>query len=104
MAVLPKTKASERLVSRLGPNPLSLEAKEEVLNKVACQESTRTEDFALKAKKTKAKSARCRAVLDQARSSVSPAFVHTGQEETKKGAASWESAPSRKTHQVLHCH
>jgi hypothetical protein len=40
------------LVSRLGPNPLSLEAKEEVLNKVACQESTRTEDFTLNAKKT----------------------------------------------------
>ena len=88
VAVLPETKASERLVSRLGPNPSSPEAKEEVLNAVACQESTQTEDFALKAKKTEAKPARCRAVLDQARSSVFRAFVCTQQEETKKGAAS----------------
>ena len=87
-AVLPETKASERPASHLGPNPSSPEAKEEVLNAVACQESTRTEDFTLKAKKTKAEPARCPAVLDQARSSVSRAFVHTRREETKKGAAS----------------
>jgi len=75
--------------SRFSPNPLSPEAKEEVLNTVACQKSTRTEDFTLKAKKTEAEPARCRAVLDQgARSSVSHAFVRTQQEETKKGAAS----------------
>ena len=86
--VLPKTNASKRSASRLGPNPSSPEAKEEVLNAVACQDSTRTEDFALKAKKTKAEPARCRAVLDQARSSISRAFVRTRREETKKGAAS----------------
>jgi hypothetical protein len=102
VAILPKTKAIERSASHLGLNPLSLEAMEEVLNKVACQESTQTEDFALKAKKTEVEPARCRAVLNQARSSISHAFVHTQQEETKKGAASWKSAPSRKTHQVLH--
>ncbi len=88
VAVLPETKASKRLVSRLGPNPSSPEAKEEVLNAFACQESTRTEDFALKAKKTKAEPACCRTVLDQAWSSVFCAFVRTGREETKKGAAS----------------
>jgi hypothetical protein len=88
VAVLPETKASKHSASRLGPNPLSPEAKEEVLNAVACQESTQTEDFTLKAKKTKAEPARCRAVLDQARSSVSHAFVRTRREETKKGAAS----------------
>jgi hypothetical protein len=87
-AVLPEIKASKRLASHLGPNPLSPEAKEEVLNAVACQESTQTEDFALKAKKTKAEPARCRTVLYQARSSVSRAFVRTRREETKKGAAS----------------
>ncbi len=83
-AVFPKTKASKRSVSHLGPNPSLLEAKEEVLNEVACQESTRTKDFALKAKKTEAEPARCRAVLDQAR-----AFVRMQREEMKKGAASW---------------
>ncbi len=91
-------------MSHLGPNPSLLEAKEEVLNKVACQESTGTEDFALKAKKTEAEPACCRAVLDQAWFSVSRAFVRMQREEMKKGAASWKSAPSRKTHQVLHCH
>jgi hypothetical protein len=88
VAILPETKASKHLLSHLSPNPSSPEAKEEVLNAVACQESTQTEDFALKAKKTEAKPARCRAVLDQARSSVFRAFVCTQQEETKKGAAS----------------
>jgi len=87
-AALPETKASERSASRLGPNSLSPEAKEEVLNAVACQESTRTEDFALKAKKTEAEPARRRAVLDQAWSSISCAFVCTRREKTKKGAAS----------------
>ena len=88
VAILPETKASKHLLSHLSPNPSSPEAKEEVLNAVACQESTQTEDFALKAKKTEAKPACCRAVLDQARSSVFRAFVRTGREETKKGAAS----------------
>jgi hypothetical protein len=62
-AVLPETKASKRSVSHLGPNPSSPKAKEEVLNAVACQESTRTEDFALKAKKTEAEPARCHTAL-----------------------------------------
>ena len=88
MAVLPKTKVSERSASRLGPNPSLPEAKEEVLNAVACQESTRTKNFALKAKKAEAEPARCRTVLYQARSSVPRAFVRTQREETKKGAAS----------------
>ena len=88
LAVLPETKASKHLTSRLGPNPLSPGSKEEVLNGVACQESTQTKDFTLKAKKTKAKPTRCCAVLDQgARSSVSRAFVHTRWVETKKGGA-----------------
>ena len=42
--------------------------------------------FTLKALKTKAKSARCRAVLHRARFYVSRAFVRMWQEETKKGA------------------
>ncbi len=75
--VVLETKASEHSTSHLSPNPLSPEAKEEILNAVACQESTRTKDFTLKAKKTEAESACCRAVLVQARSSVSRAFVHT---------------------------
>jgi len=78
VAVVLKTKASEHLASRLGPNPSSPEAKEEVLNAVACQESTRTDDFTLKAKKIEAEPARCRAVLDQgARSSISCVFIRT---------------------------
>ncbi len=86
-------------MSRFGPNPSSPKAKEEVLYAVACQESTRTQDFALKAERTEAESVRCRAALEQARrSSVSRAFVRTTRrEETKKGAASWKSFPSRKT-------
>ena len=76
-AVVLETKASECSASRLGPNPSSLEAKEEVLNAISCQESTGTKDFTIKAKKTEAEPDRCRAVLDQgARSSVSHAFVH----------------------------
>jgi len=82
---------------------LSPEAKEEVLNAVACQKSTRTKDFTLKAKKTEAKPAGYRAVLDQgARSSVSGAFIRTQQEETKKRAATWKSLPSRKTQRAPH--
>ena len=50
---------------------MSPEAKEEVLNGVACQESTQTEGVTLKAKKTEAEPTRCHAVLDQARSFVS---------------------------------
>ena len=53
-AVVPEILAIELSVSRFGPNPSSPEAKEEVLNVVACQKSTRTEDFTLKAKKTEA--------------------------------------------------
>ena len=100
--VVLETKASELSTSRLGPNPSSPEAKEKVLNAIACHESTQTEDFTLKAKKTEAESARCHAVLVQARSSVSRAFVHTRREETKKGAASWKSLPSRKTRRAPH--
>ncbi len=64
-------------MSRFGPNPLSPKAKEELIVVVASQESTQTQGFTLKAKKTEAESARCRAVLNQARSSVSCAFVRT---------------------------
>ena len=105
-AALPKTKASKRSTSRLGLNPSSPEAKEEVPNAVACQESTRTEDFTLKAKKTEAEPARRCAVLEQgALSSVSRAFVRTTRrEETKKGAAFWKSLPSRKTRRAPHHH
>ena len=78
VAAVPTIKAIERSASRFSPDPLSLKAKEEVLNAAACQESTLTKDLTLKAKKTKAEPARCLAVLDQgARSSVSRAFVHT---------------------------
>jgi hypothetical protein len=79
---------SECSASRLGPNPSLPEAKEEVLNAVACQESTRTENFALKAKKAEAEPARCRTVLYQAQSYIPRAFVRTQREEPKKGAAS----------------
>jgi hypothetical protein len=80
----------KRSASRFGPDPSLLEAEEEVLNAVACQESTQTKNLTLKTKKTKAEPARCRAVLEQgARSSVSRAFIRTTRrEETKKGAAS----------------
>ncbi len=63
-----------------------------------------TQGFALKAKKTKAKSAHCHIVLHPARSSVSHAFVHMWQEETKKGGAYYNSPPSRKTQEAPHCH
>ncbi len=53
-----------------------------------CQECTQTQGFALKATKTKAESARCCAVLHQARSSLSRAFVATRRVETKKRGAS----------------
>jgi hypothetical protein len=100
----PRNEASEHLVSHLGPNPSSPMAKEEVLDMVTCQESTRTEDFTLKVKKTKAEPAGCRTVLDQgARSSVSHAFVRTRQVETKKGGACYKSPPSRKTQEAPHC-
>jgi hypothetical protein len=65
------------LASRFGPNPSSPKAKEELIVVVACQESTQTQGFTLKAKKTEAESARYRAVLLHAWSSVSRAFVRT---------------------------
>jgi hypothetical protein len=78
VAAVPKIEAIERSASRFGPDPSLLEAKEEVLNAVACQKSTQTENLTLKAKKTEAEPARCRAVLEQgALSSVSRAFVCT---------------------------
>ncbi len=77
VAAVPKIKAVEHLVSRFGPKPLSPKANEELVVVVACQESTQTQGFTLKAKKTKAESARYRAVLHQARSSISHAFVRT---------------------------
>ena len=64
-------------MSRFGPNPWSPKVKEELIVAVACQESTQTQGFDLKANKTEAESARCRAVLLHARSSVSHAFGHT---------------------------
>jgi hypothetical protein len=88
-------------MSRLGPNPPLPEAKEEVLNAVTCQESTRTEDFTLKVKKTKTEIARCHTVIDQgARSSVSHAFVRTQRVETKKGGACYK-APQAGRHKKL---
>ena len=85
--------------------PSSPEAKDRVINAVACQESIRTEDFTIKAKKTEAKPARCRAVLNQgARSSVSRAFVRMRRMDTKKGGACYKSPLSRKTQEALHHH
>ncbi len=104
VTAVPIIEAIECSASRFGPNPSLPKAKEELIVAVACKESTQTQGVTLKANKTEAESARCRAVLVQARSSVSHAFVRTRGEETKKGAASLKSAPSRKTHQVLHCH
>jgi len=71
VTAVPTIKAIKRSASSFGPNPSSPEAKEQIINVVACQESTRTEDFTLKAKKNKAAPARCRTVLNQAWSSVS---------------------------------
>ena len=88
VAAAPPIKAIKRSMRRFGRKASSPKAKEELIVAVACKESTRTQGVTLKANKTKAESARCHAVLVQARSSVS--------------AASWKSAPSRKTHQVLH--
>ena len=62
--------------------------KEVLIVAVMCTESTQTQGITLKANKTEAASARCRGVLLQAQSPVSHAFIHTRQEETKKGAAS----------------
>ena len=67
----------EHSASRFGPNPSSPKAKEELIVVVACQESTRTQGFTLKAKKTEAESTRYRAVLLHTWSSVSRAFVRT---------------------------
>jgi len=100
--VVLETKASERSASRFGRNPSLPKAKEELIVAVACQEGTRTQGVTLKANKTEAESARSHAVLIQARSSVFRAFVRPRQEETKKGAASWKSLPSRKTQKAPH--
>ena len=75
VAAVPKIKAVERLASRFGLKPLSPKAEEELIVAVACQESTQTQGDILKANETETKSARCRAVLIHARSSVSRAFV-----------------------------
>ena len=89
-------------MSRFGPNSLP-KAKEELIVAVTCLESTRTQGITLKAEKTKAKSARCRGALHQARSSVSHAFVRTQREETKKGVEHYNSPPlSRKTRRAPH--
>jgi hypothetical protein len=75
VAAVPKIEAVERSVSRFRPKPSSPKAEEELIVAVACQESTQTQGVTLKANETKTKSARCRAVLICARSSVSCAFV-----------------------------
>jgi hypothetical protein len=58
-AVVPEILVIGHLASRFGPNPLSPKAKEQLIAAVVCQECTQTQGFALKAKKTEAKSARC---------------------------------------------
>ncbi len=77
VAAVPTIEAIERSASRYGPNSSSPKAKEELIIVVACKESIRTQVVTLKANKTEAESAHCRAVLVQARSSVSHAFVRT---------------------------
>ena len=79
VVAVPKLEAVKRSASRVRPNPLSPKAEEELIVAVACQESTRTQEegVTLKAEKTEAKSARCRGAIQQARSSVSRAFVRT---------------------------
>jgi hypothetical protein len=74
-AAVLKIEAVERSESRFGPKPSSPKAEEELIVAIACQESTRTQGVTLKANDTETKSARCRAVLIRARSSVSRAFV-----------------------------
>ncbi len=74
MAV-PRIEVIEGSASHFGPNPLSSKAKEELIVAVACQESTRAQGVTLEAKRTQAKSARCRGAPHHARFSVSRAFV-----------------------------
>ncbi len=62
-AIVPEIGVIERLASCFGPNLLLPKANEELIVVVACQESSQTQGFTLKAKKTEAESARCRAVL-----------------------------------------
>ncbi len=77
VAAVPPIETIKRSARRFGRNPLSPKAKEELIVAVACKESIRTQGDTLKANKTEAESARCRAVLVQVRSSVSRAFVRT---------------------------
>jgi len=94
----PHNKAIECSANRFGPNPSSPKTKEELIVVVACQvprEHSNPRLHTLKAKKTKTKSARCRAVLICARSSVSPAFIATRRVETKKGGACYKSPPEQ---------
>jgi hypothetical protein len=92
VAAVPKLEAVKCLASRFGPNPSSPKAEEESIVAVACQEGTRTQEgVTLKAEKTEAKSARCRGAIQQARSSVSRAFVRTRQGEAKKGVEHYYS-------------
>ncbi len=70
------------------PEPVVAQGQGRVASCGHVPECTQTQDFALKATKTEAESARCRAVLHQARSSIFRAFVTTRREETKKGGAS----------------
>ena len=101
VAAVPKFEAVERSASRIGPNPPSPEALEELIVAVACPESTRrAQGVTLEAERTKAKSARCRGAPHHARFSVSRAFVLSRQEETKTGVEHYYSSlpiPSRKT-------
>ena len=75
VAAVPKIKAVKHSASRFGLDLLSPKAKEELIVVVACHMSTRTQGVTLKANETETESARCRAVLICARSSVSCAFV-----------------------------
>ncbi len=99
VAAVPKVEAIKGSASRVGPNPSLPEAPEELIVAVACPESTRrAQGVTLEAKRTKAKSARCRGAPYRARFSVSRAFVLSRREETKTGVEHYNSPlPSRKT-------
>ncbi len=93
--LIPPSKAIDGSTRRFGQRPSSPKAKEGLI--VAVTRIT------LEPSKTKAVSARRRAALIRARSTVSRAFVRTSrQEEMKKGVASWKSLPSRKTRRAPH--
>jgi hypothetical protein len=98
----PQSQGGRTFCEPFRPKPVVAQGQGRVDCRGPCQESTRTQGVTLKAEKTEAKSARCCGALHQARSSVSRAFVRTRREETKKGAASWRSLPSRKTRRAPH--